>query len=936
MPRLFLATLLAVAGGLAAPGRAQDLPSATLGIGVANPPDRGPRQRTTLELAEEALAAGLAATAEELFNQALTQPSPDRGRIALGLTAALLERTRAAEAKAALLNAPAGPARRLREGLIALLEDQLNEAATIANGLDPNRLPPDEVAWGYALRWMVAAANGDNLAINLNLEAAARTATSEEQRQRIEILGYRALVSAGKVEERTVGLLREMTANAKGSPLAFAYARNLALGIARLHDWPRPPAGATETDAFRKDKESVRAARREAIRALAECGPLTEARRAEADLLCGLIVGTDDPEGRRFLMAAARNGANPAVRLTALRGLVAAAFEAPLSERKSVANEVYDFLMKRQGEFAYACPRDPKVLDAIHLARAQVMTLAGSREKARQAAEDLLRDVPASPLAREAHRTLALAYWSDGSYRLAAETLGRLRELTTVAAERDTLAVLAADCLFLAGDFVLAEKAYATAQAEARDPRLVGDACYQRVLSVLAQGREAALRERAAGIIESSARGARAPELPIAWRNTWNVIDDARQALRPDEADRLVTRLAPFIASAADDPAFGLRFAWLKALVALGNGQAAAAARLADEIAGRLDRIDAGAETVALRELRNQVPELRGHLALLRARTFLGQDAAKGREEFRKLRESQPDSPAAAASFLAEGRFLAGREEHAEAQALFTRLGKDFAGKPGLADFAALGLYEAAEQAVQQSPAEGEAKLKEAVELLELFAEQHGRHPLIVRVTLRRAELLRALGLFDNSHKILDDLIRAHADDPARPQAEMARADSLLGRSELNRDRVGQLDRQRIGLAVAAYQRVSDAYAKDPDTAAEARYKLSLALLERAGTETGIDAAASLREARANLVGLLGPLRAGTAAAPEFTRGGRVWLARAILLLGQVWEKEGNVAEAIAAYQLIPELNRGLKPGESRLPGQAAAESKLAALRRPK
>ena len=43
-----------------------------------------------------------------------------------------------------------------------------------------------------------------------------------------------------------------------------------------------------------------------------------------------------------------------------------------------------------------------------------------------------------------------------------------------------------------------------------------------------------------------------------------------------------------------------------------------------------------------------------------------------------------------------------------------------------------------------------------------------------------------------------------------------------------------------------------------------------------------------------------------------------------------------NVAEARAAYQLIPELNRGLKPGESRLPGQAAAESKLATLRGPK
>ena len=69
---------------------------------------------------------------------------------------------------------------------------------------------------------------------------------------------------------------------------------------------------------------------------------------------------------------------------------------------------------------------------------------------------------------------------------------------------------------------------------------------------------------------------------------------------------------------------------------------------------------------------------------------------------------------------------------------------------------------------------------------------------------------------------------------------------------------------------------------------------------------------------------------------PEYTGGGRAWLARSILLLGQTWEKEGNVAEATAAYQLIPELNRGLKPGEARLPGQAAAESKLATLRRPK
>ena len=940
MPRLFLATLLAVAGGLAAVARAQDLPAPTLGTGVATPAEGAPRSRSALELADEALAAGLSATAEELYNQALTSPSlkpADRGRIALGLSAALLERTRPEEAKAALRDAPDGAARRLREGLIALLEDRLADAAGIANKLEPTLLPPNEVAWGYALRWMIAAANGDNLAINLNLEAATRTATSEEQKQRIEILGYRSLVTSGKVDEKTVTILREMTSNAKGSPLAFAYARNLALAIARLNDWPAAAVGANGAEAYQKEKARVAAAREEAARILADCGPLSPARQAEADLLAGLILGPESVDGRRRLMAAARNSANPAVRLTALRGLVAAAFEAPASERRSVANEVYDFLMKRQGDFAYDCPRDPKVLDAIHLARAQVMTLAGNRDKARQAAEDLLREVPASPLAREASRTLVIAAWGEGSYRLAANYLNQLREQTSEVAARDTLARLSADCLFLAGDFVLAEKAYATLQAETRDGRLAGDACYQRVLSVLAQGQEAALRDRAAGIVEASARGVRPVAAEITWRNTWNVVDDARKSLKPDEADRLVTRLSPFIAGAADDPTFGLRFAWLKALIALGNGQTAAAARLADEIGLRLDRINAAPDSPALRELKENVPELRGHVALLRARTFLGQDAAKGRAEFRKLREAQPDSPAAAASYLAEGRYLAGLAKHDEAQDLFARLGKDFAGKPALAEFAALGLYEAAEQAVQQAPTAGAAKLREAIELLELFGEQHARNPLIIRVTLRRAELLRALGLFDNAVKVLDELIRDHPADPARPQAEMARADSLLGRSELNRDRMGQLDRQRVALAAAAYQRVCDVWAKDPDSAAEAHYKLALTLLERAGAEASADAAATRREARARLMASLANLRATPGVTlPEYTGGGRTWLARSILLLGESWEKEGNVAEALAAYQLIPELNRGLKPGETRLPGQAAAETKLATLRRPK
>ena len=142
----------------------------------------------------------------------------------------------------------------------------------------------------------------------------------------------------------------------KRQPLAYAYARNLAL-------------------AYAQRKQPV-----DAAKALAAAGKLAPARQAEADLLAGLILGADIPAGRERLKEAARNPANVAVRLTALRALVAAAdprveVEAGKTvDPRAVANEVNDFLLRQNpGSLTYHCPRDPQVLDAIHLARAQLM-----------------------------------------------------------------------------------------------------------------------------------------------------------------------------------------------------------------------------------------------------------------------------------------------------------------------------------------------------------------------------------------------------------------------------------------------------------------------------------------------------------------------------------------------------------------------------------
>jgi hypothetical protein len=919
MLRFTLATFLALGALWPSQVVSQDLPPNLITANAAISPGDQPDRRTLLALADQALAAGLSSTASGLYAQILAVPKlgeKDREQAGLGLSAAYIERTRTAEAKATVKFLPKSPRKSLREGLIALLENDTDGARAFSAELNIAALPPYETAWGHALRWMVAGAESDNLNINLAQEAIDRTAVSEEQRQRIEVLGYRAMIVAGKVEQRTVSALRDLAADAKGTPLAFDYARNLALALAHLKDT------------------------KGAAKALANAGTLSPSRQAEADLLAGLILGADNSEGRERLKDAARNPANVAIRLTALRALIAAADPrsepdpAKPTDTKAIANEVNDFLLRRNpGQLSYYCPRDIKVLDSIHLARAQLMLFAGSREKARQAAEDLLKDVPASPLVREATRTLAIAAWGDGSYRLTATHLTTLAE-SSVEPERAQLRIAAADCLFLAKDFVLAEKAYAGLQKDAADTKISEDAFHQRILCLLETSDEISAWNRTTEVIEEAARSNRTRTKEPIWSAIWSLIEDMRKAHRSTDAERLLARFAPLTQGARVD--YDLRFTWQRALLAIANNNPNEASRLAAEVDRKLSSLPAGATPD---ELSKSVPELRGHAALLKARTSLNAGAAKGLDELVQLRRQFGKVPAAAASYLVEGRHLASVGRNAEAQARFESLAKEFQGQAGLAEFAALGLYEAAEQAALQAPTDGENKLKDAVELLERFTETYPQNALLFRVSLRRAEILRSLGQFDKSLLVLEGLIRDKPSDPSRTQAEMARADSLFGLAQLRRDRNGQLDRQRVSRAAAAYERIAEALSKDSeDVRIEALYKWALTLVERARTETGLEAATTRGEARKILLRALGALREATTRVAAETAGrlsseGRLWLSRSVLLMAETCELDGDRAEAIAAYKIIVNVNEGQPGTQSRLPGQSTAESKLAALR---
>lgn len=891
MRRVALALLVLVGN----PALAQDLRVPVIGETPAAAGET-PAARALTELAEETLSAGLASAAAELHRRALTIPditAADRERASLGLALALLERNRGEDAEKALTALPDSPRKALRMTLSALLRNDLGAADQSARRIQVEALPTEERPWGLAALGMLGMARDEADAPG-RLRAAAEGAVTEAQRRRIELLAFRASLQAGRVDDAGLATLERRARETRGTEAGFAFARAWASALARRGDLSGAVAAL----------QSERAAQ--------------SGHEGEADLACGILLGSGSEESVGHLRAAAGNvAAATAVRTKAIRALANLIADAAADRLVQEANATYAFLSDSRS----GCPRGPDIADAIHLARAQVMLTAGNRELARAAAEDLLRETPGSPLAPEAIRILALIAWGDNAYRLAASHLDRLAPLVA-ADRRDAIRATSADCLFLARDHAVAERAYAAIQSETPDSATRERAFHQAVLCALED--DAGL-DRAAKRIEETAAGGKVGRERLLMA-AWNVADHARRNGKPEDFARILARFSGLTQSAPVE--FSLRFEWLRALSALANGDQTSAMRCADSVARTLDQLppDATPQLVAA------APELRAHAALLRARAAVSAKPGAEIRELVELRERYGKVSAAAASYLAEGRLLASEGRHAEAQRRFEQLAEEYAANPALAEFAALGLLEAAEQAAALAPTEGEPKLVEAARLLATFASRYPGHPLCFRATLRQAEIYRGLGDFDSALRLIDELTRIQPQHPQRGQAELARADCLMGLAALRRAPGGGPDRSRISRAVAAYERVVEGWPGDIDTLAEARHKLAQALVERARGEAAADAAATRREARLLLSREATDLTSG--ARENQGISGRAWLARSLLLLGERCEADGDRAEAMAAYRLLRDLNAGLPAGDSRLPGKSIAESKLAELER--
>lgn len=872
----------------------QELRVPVMGEAPAAPTNELPESRVLKTMAEAALATGLSGTAAEFFARSLALPNVEpgeRAESALGLALAHLERNRPEDALLALNLVPESSRRELRVALAAFLRNDLPTAFAGARRVDSTSLPTEERPWALLLQAIADTSEGRDDAA-LKLTRAFEAATGESQRQRLELLGARALLQAGRQDDATLASLEQQVREAGPGEAGFAFARLQAAVLARR--------GNTQA----------------ATNVLLSTAGDHPARRAEAELIAGLILGADSDAGATLLRsAAAALNAPSALRARAIRSLATAATEVPPGRVVQTANAAYAFLSDSQR----GCPRSPEVLDTIHLARAQVMLAAGNRELARAAAEDLLRETPASRLAPEAVRLLAAVAWNEGSYRLAAGHLEKLTELADPR-DRDTLKLAIADCLFLAGDAALAERAYANLQMTTPDLAIRELAFHQAILSAL---KISGGIELAAARIEAAANLANVSQNRLL-AGAWNTAETSRRSGDAQVFARTLARLTRVTEGAP--LTYQLRFEWLRALSALANGDRTTASRTAESLLNRLTNLPADAAP----ELLEAAPELRAHAALLRARSGPHAQTSVEIEALAQLRERFGKASASAAATLAEGRLLAGEGRHREAQTRFEELTARFADDPALADYAALGLHEAAEQAILLAPTLGQIKFSEAARLLGALRERFPTHALVYRATLRQAEVFRRLGDFDSALRTLDDLVRLKPDHPERARAELTRADCLMGLASLRRSPTGTPDRLRINRALAAYERTAAIWAKQPDILAEARHKQAQTLLERARGEAAADAEISRREARQLLAAEAADLVQGS----RDTLGveGRVWVARSLLLLGEACEAQGDRQEALAAYRLLRDLNAGLPEGAARLPGRAAAESKLAEL----
>jgi tetratricopeptide (TPR) repeat protein len=926
--------------------RAAEVP--LLALPAADAASAKPENRSLVAAVESSASAGLPSLAENLGEDALAKlpaGTSARRRVQIALATSRIQRSAYADAEKILREIPGDSAdKSLRLSLVAYGLGKTSEARTHLAAAHKGALPPGDLVWRDVVEGLLAAEtrrNDNDVAAEQFFNSAEAKAANNPL-----VLGQ-------------VALLRRRMQLRITQPDTDAFNE-----LVKLIDLPdtRQTFQLAKVRAFAQ----YRAGNAMGAIAIMNSAPYVDTDlQAERDLLVGLMYGLGAPgnegrhsDGRAALLRVVGAKEFPGsveVKSAALAALCDAVLTAPQGEVVKNANAIYDALtsiLQRQNS-PLSKASDNTVADLIYYTRARIMLTAakaagggdagGAREKADDALRDLLEKFPDSRLRADTLRLTADLARQSGAFRKAADALDKLKELVP-SDETDELRLVAADYYFLYGDWTNAAAGYAKARQNLRDETARGEALIGEVRSLIEDGRvvpDPAAPNDPRGnatksLLEASASGARIPA-DARLRATWLLAD----ALRKSGENVAATLRVNAALAASPDAGMRVRFLWLRAMIELSTDRNREAAATAAALAALVQ--NPTPDTPA--EIRDNAPAILAQTALLKARALLGSGGVAGAESgFKELREKFPKAPSAAASYLVEGRYLSNKGFHAQALDVFKAGYDRFADEksPELFDYAVASLFGAANEAITLADRKGPTKLNDSFDLLKELTKRLSELPpekleksVFFRARLMQGDILRRINEFDSALKVYVDLIRQYPNNGDRFIAELARADCL---TELGGSRTERYDE-----AAAEYERLVNFPGRPADLAAEASFKRANAAqaaaearLNAALTAKTGDAATATRgaqqkreEAAKTLWQTTNDLLNTPAETAKLGQNGRHWIARGLLLISELHERNERTVDARAALQRLLDFNAGLKDGTRRLPGAELARERL-------
>lgn len=822
-----------------------------------------------LASAQRSQDLGFPSAAIAIYRSMLAAPGADVGRLTLALSSALLDDGDVAEAGRVLeaYSGPRGAPWHLRAGLVAAFNQRFDQARAELAAAKVDDLDAADRGWHAFLQGMMADASNEPVRAGGYYQQAAASAVSTLQRARFLLAEEQIRLRTGGVNEVQLEADRKNAETYKNQKIGYGFNREYAIAL------------------------NARGKKDQAVEVLqAELRILPAEERSETDhfrLLIGLISGASSGVGRHELFELLTSGTDPDRQRIALQLLVRTSQEGASRTELSA---------KLDRLIAEAKPHP--ILESLLLTRAQLALGDRLYAQAEDDAHALLERFPGSPLKANAYAVLAGSAWEQYRYRTAADYAFKAGAELPAGPVRAEFSLLVAESWYRAGligkdagDFRSAADAYATALRARPEGIRPGLLMFQRVQAEIEAGE---LATATTVLDELSRDPSFDPE--DRWEAEWNLARALEIHGDTDEAYSRVNRLLSGPVPGGLQAELKARMAWLQARLSFDDQRW-------EETLAHVEGLAAATEGLpsALKM------EIESTGLLLRAQAFfkLKRDA-EAEATLAKLRSDFPSSESTVYSYIVEADRLAQQDKVVDAQRLLQKLAEDF---PDNTTYAPYALYQAALQAERLAT---DKSLNEAYRLLYSVVNnsKYASSELIFPARMRMGDILRELNQYPQAQQVYQYLVNNPTSDGSQDAilAQLALAECHDAQSANNASHADS--------ATRIFEDLVERVDAPADVRVEAGYNLGK-ILSRA------DAA----KAQAVWWGdVVDPFLVQTGGPRDLGPKGRWWIARTLIEVGDLYERQGRVEEAKRAWLLLV---------DSRLPGESIARDRLARFHLP-